>query len=166
MSEEISAIIESSTKLSRLEDIASGKTVAVDSASLKTKIATFIVAHADKVMDTVAPLETLREMLAEKYIEKVQERMEDPELTPGTIASMIDNIEQMNLYSLTTLAKVLEADKLQTFIAIDASDNSQSQVNVLNLDSAPSRAKVAKAVSALTKLIQQQSDEEGQPNDN
>ena len=161
-----SAIVGSNSKLQRLEQIASGASVSLDSSSLKTKLATFIVAHADKVMDTVAPLESLREELTTAYIEKVQDRLEDPELTPGMIAGMIDNIQQMNLYSLQTLSAVLDADKLQTFIAIDASDNSQNQVNVLNLDSAPSRAKVAKAVASLTKLLQTAGNEEGQANDN
>ena len=167
MSEETSMITNSSNKLKKLEEIASGTNISLDSAALKTKLATFIVAHADKVMDTVAPLESLREMLTETYIEKVQERIEDPEITPGAIAGMIDNIQQMNMYSLKTLAAVLDADKLQTFIAIDASDRSQSQVNVLNLDTAPSRAKVAKAVASLNKLLQQsETFEEGQSDDN
>lgn len=165
MSEEFSDIIQANKKLRKLEEIASGTDVSLDSNSLKTKLATFIVAHADKVMDTVAPLETLREMLTEQYITKAQERFDDPEVTTGMIASMIADIQEMNLYSLKTLASVLDADKLQTFIAIDASDRSQTQVNVLNLETAPSRAKVAKAVSALNKLLEQKSEvieEEGQ----
>lgn len=167
MSENNSLVTSSAQKLKKLEEIASGTNISLDSLSLKSKLATFIVAHADKVMDTVAPLETLREELTNTYIGKVQEKLEDPELTPGVIASMIENIQYMNLYSIKTLASVLEADKLQTFISIDASDNSQTQVNVLNLDSAPSRAKVAKAVTALTKLMQEsESFEEGQSNDN
>jgi hypothetical protein len=109
----------------------------------------------------------LREELTNSYIEKAMERIDDPEITPGIIAGMIDNIQQMNLYSLKTLQAVLDADKLQTFIAIDASDKSQTQVNVLDLESAMSRAKVTKAVSALTRLIQNSEIvEEGQLNDN
>lgn len=166
MTEDISTVTQSSDKLRKLEDIASGTAVSLDSSSLKTKIATFIVAHADKVMDTVAPLETLREELTGTYIEKVMERIDDPEVSPGLIAGMIYDIQRMNRYSIQTLSDVLDREQLQPLISIDASDNSQTQVNVLNLESAPSRAKVAKAVAALTALMQQSQDEGDNNNDN
>lgn len=146
------SVLSKKTKLQQLEDISSGTTTSIDSSSLKSKIASFLVAYADKVMDTVGPLEQLRDILAEEYISKAQEALDNPEITPTGIANMITQIQDMNNYSLNTLRTLISADKLQTFISIDASDNSSSNYNVLNLDSAQSRARVLKAVSALDRI--------------
>ena len=159
------SVISNADKLHQLENIANNTRIAVDSASLKNKLASFLIAHADKVMDTVAPLEGLRDLLTEEYISKAQEALEDPELSTGKIAAMIEDIQNMNLYAINSLSKILDADKLQTFINIDASNNSQQQVNVLNLDSPQSRARVLKAVSEISRIMAQSSNtqnEEGE----
>lgn len=151
------SIISNADKLKQLEEISNNTRVAVDSSSLKNKLASFLIAHADKVMDTVAPLEGLRDLLTEEYIAKAQEALEDPELSTGRLASMIEDIQNMNLYAINSLSKILDADKLQTYINIDASDKSQTQVNVLNLDTPQSRAKVLKAVAEISHLMAQES---------
>lgn len=153
------SIISNADKLRQLENIANNTKVSVDSASLKNKLASFLIAHADKVMDTVAPLEGLRDLLTEEYISKAQEALDDPEISTGKIAAMIEDIQNMNLYAINSLAKILDADKLQTYINIDAS-NTQQQVNVLNLDSPQSRAKVLKAVSEISRIMAQSSNTE------
>ena len=123
-------------------------------------MAAFMLAHADKVMDTVAPLEGLRDVLVEEFISRSQDRLEDPELTSGQLAGMIDQIQNINGYSISVLQSILNADKLQTFINIDASDNSTNkQVSVMNLDTAQSRARVAKAVAAISQILQQENDD-------
>ncbi len=158
MDEQQLSVISNGNKLKQLEAISNGTVKSVDSSELKSKIASFLVAYADKVMDTVGPLEQLRDILAEEYITKAQEIMEDPEATAGTIAKLIQNIQEMNTYSISTLKSMLDADKLQTYISIDASSNNSGNVNVLNLDNAQSRAKVLKAVSDINKLINAEKD--------
>ena len=149
------SILSCGNKLQQLEKICSGEHIGIDSSSLKTKLATFLAAYADKVMDTVAPLEQLRDLLTETYISKAMDRLDDPELSSGSVAKMIEEIESMNLYSVGALETILDADKLQTFISINQTDNSTTvhTGNSLNLDSPQSRDKVAKAVQALTKLM-------------
>ena len=158
MGEQQLSVISNGNKLKQLQAISDGTVKGVDSSELKSKIASFLVAYADKVMDTVGPLEQLRDILAEEYIVKAQEIMEDPEATAGTIAKLIQNIQEMNTYSISTLKSMLDADKLQTYISIDASSNNSGNVNVLNLDNAQSRAKVLKAVSDINKLINAEKD--------
>ena len=157
-----SEMITTSGKIQQLEALASGQqvTTSVDSSSLKSRMAAFMLAHADKVMDTVAPLEGLRDVLVEEFISRSQDRLEDPELTSGQLAGMIDQIQNINGYSISVLQSILNADKLQTFINIDASDNSTNkQVSVMNLDTAQSRARVAKAVAAISQILQQENDD-------
>lgn len=152
-----SEMITTANKIKQLEDLASGAevTTSVDSSSLKSRMAAFMLAHADKVMDTVAPLEGLRDVLVEELIERAQARLDDPELTTGQIGAMIEQIQNINSYSVSVLQNILNADKLQAFINIDASDKSvNKQVSVMNLDNAQSRARVAKAVAAISKIIQ------------
>ncbi len=142
-----------SSKLKQLQSIANGETGGLDSGNVKTKIALFLLAHADKVMDTVAPLEALRDVLSESYITKVQEKLEDPELTAGQLARMISDIQTMNMYSISSLRNILDADKLQAVIAVDASTNVEnSTVNVLNLPNAASRSRVARALKQIAEL--------------
>ena len=117
------------------------------------KIALFLLAHADKVMDTVAPLEALRDELAKVYTTKVQEKLDDPELTPGQLARIISDIQSMNIYSMTALKNILDADKLQAIIATDASSNVENMtVNILNLPDAASRSRVARALDQISRL--------------
>lgn len=144
----------SASKLQSLQNIAAGEVTSYDSSALKGKMALFLLAHADKVMDTVAPLETLRDELVIKYAERVQERMEDPELTPGAVAKMIGDIQQMNTYSFNMLKSLLDADKLQTLINIDMSNNvNNTQINnEMPLETASSRARVLRALQLLNKL--------------
>ena len=142
-----------STKLKQLTNIAKGDIVGVDSGNIKSKIALFLLAHADKVMDTVAPLEALRDVLSESYMEKVQEKLEDPELTAGQVARMIADIQSMNVYSITALKNILDADKLQAVIAVDASNKVENTtVNILNLPDAASRSRVTRALQQISKL--------------
>lgn len=152
-----------STKLQQLESIASGKSADSDPSAIKSKIAMFLLAHADKVMDTVAPLECLREELSKSYIENIQERLDDPELTPGQLARMISDIQSMNQYSISMLRDILDADKLQAFITIDASTHvEESTTNVLNLDTAASRSRVTRALQQILQLSENRDAEGGQ----
>lgn len=145
--------LQTNTKLQQLQSIANGDVASFDTGSMKSKIALFLLAHADKVMDTVPALESLREVLSQSYMEKVQDKLEDPELTPGQIARMIGDIQSMNTYSLTTLKNVIEEDKLQAVIAVDASTNVEnSTVNVLNLPDAASRSRVMRALQKISEL--------------
>lgn len=148
------SVAESSSKIAQLQTLASGKSTSFDSASVKSKMALFLLAHADKVMDTVAPLETLRDELVAKYTETVQDRMEDPELTPGQVSKMIADIQGMNMYSFNMLKSLLDADKLQTLINIDMSSNKSvnTQLNDVSLTSAASRARVIRALEMIDKL--------------
>lgn len=148
------SVADSASKIAQLDSIASGGVTSYDSSSIKGKMALFLLAHADKVMDTVAPLETLRDELVDKYTETVQERMEDPELTPGQVSKMIADIQNMNMYSFNMLKSILDADKLQTLVNIDMSSNKtiNTQVNDLSLDSAASRARVARALDLIYRL--------------
>lgn len=153
---DISNSISNVSKLQKLQALAQGSPVpSTDTAALKSRIATFMIAHADKVMDAVAPLECLRDELVQKFSEMVQDSLEDPELTIGTVSRAIDAVQTMNTYSLSTLRGILEQEKLTTYIAIDASDRSTVvNNNVLNLDNPQSRQKVIKAVDAILKLAQ------------
>lgn len=145
--------LQRNTKLQQLQSIADGDVASFDTGSMKSKIALFLLAHADKVMDTVPALESLREVLSQSYMEKVQDKLEDPELTPGQIARMISDIQSMNTYSLTTLKDVIDEDKLQAVIAVDASTNVEnSTVNVLNLPDAASRSRVMRALQKISEL--------------
>lgn len=142
-----------STKLKQLVNIAEGETGGLDSSNIKSKIALFLLAHADKVMDTVAPLEALRDELAKVYTTKVQEKLDDPELTPGQLARIISDIQSMNIYSITALKNILDADKLQAIIATDASSNVENMtVNILNLPDAASRSRVTRALEQISRL--------------
>lgn len=158
MAENQHSVMTSSDKIKQLERLAADGEVSIDSASLKNKLSAFLIAHADKVMDTVAPLEALRDLLTEEYIAKAQETLDDPELSTGKLAGMISDIQNMNLYAIDSLKKIVDADKLQAYININASDNSKTQVNVLNLDNAQSRARVLKAVSEISRIVAQSSD--------
>lgn len=158
MAENCLSVMTSSDKIKQLENLANGTEISVDSSSLKNKLSAFLIAHADKVMDTVAPLESLRDILTEEYIAKAQETLDDPELSTGKLAGMINDIQNMNLYAIDSLKKIVDADKLQTYINIDNSDNSKTQINVLDLDNAQSRAKVIKAVAEISRIVAQSSD--------
>lgn len=145
------------SKLQKLEALAKGDPVpAPDSSELKSRIASFLVAYADKVMDSVAPLECLRDELIEKFTELSQGMMEDPEVTLGAIYRAITAVQETNNYSIAALNSLLNAEKLTTYINIDASDNSTNiNMNVLGLENAQSRQRVRKAVEAILKLSQE-----------
>lgn len=159
------------SKIQTLENVVSGKPASLDPVEIKSKLATFMLAHADKVMDTVAPLEQLREEVTNAFIEKTMDMTENPEVTAGQLAMAIDSIQRMNEYAVNTAKAVLDAEKISTNIVINSTTNTvnQTQHNSLNLDSAISRAKVTKAVSALTELLSkqdtggEQSDSNNQP---
>lgn len=154
MSEELAI---TSSKIRALENIADGTQSGIDATQLKSKIASFILAHADKVMDTVAPLEQLREMLSEEYITRAQAVMDDPELTTGRLSRMIQDIQQMNLYSMGVLNQIIEADKVQAAAASGSPQHVvNTQLNILNLDDAGSRSKVTNAVEAISRLLKNQ----------
>lgn len=146
-------IAKTATKLQQLQSIAEGNNNTLDSSGIKSKIAMFLLAHADKVMDTVAPLEALRDVLSESYAEKVQQKLEDPELTPGQVARMITDIQTMNTYSLTALKSIIDADKLQSVIAVDTSTKIEgATINVLNLPDAASRSRVLRALQQISTM--------------
>lgn len=159
---------ENLSKIQQLEAIAASAARSSDATTLKSQLATFLLSHASKVMDTVAPLETLRDELSTTFIEKAQDMLEDPEITPGQLYKAIDAIQAMNTYSLGVIKNILDAEKLSTIVAIDASDNSITNVNsnVLNLEGATSRAKVAKAIAAINRIMSESSDTGGESNDN
>lgn len=156
------------SKIKKLESVVNGDNVNVDAISLKSKLATFLLAHADKVMDTVAPLEQLREEMVNAFIEKSLECADNPEVSPGTLYNIIDAIQSMNAYAVSSAKGILDADKLSTNIVIDASDKSVHTNNSLNLNDSLSRARVIKAVDSITKLIQSSEHTEtgGDINDN
>ena len=149
------------SKIQKLENVVSGQPANIDPVEIKSKLATFLLAHADKVMDTVAPLEQLREEVTSAFIEKTMDMTENPEVTAGQLANAIDAIQQMNMYAVNTAKSLIEADKLSTNIVINSTNNTvnATQHNSLNLDSALSRAKVTKAVAALNKLLSSQNDD-------
>lgn len=152
-------LIVTSKKLQQLEKIASGEAVNADAVDIKSKIAMFLVAHADKVMDTVAPLECLREELSKSYIESIQERLDDPELTPGQLARMISDIQYMNQYSINMLRDVLDADKLQSLITVNNTTHVDGSTNnILNLNTAASRSRVTRALQQIMKLSEEEGD--------
>lgn len=152
-------LIVTSKKLQQLEKIASGEFVNADAVDIKSKIAMFLVAHADKVMDTVAPLECLREELSKSYIENIQERLDDPELTPGQLARMISDIQYMNQYSINMLRDVLDADKLQSLITVNNTTHVDGSTNnILNLNTAASRSRVTRALQQIMKLSEGEGD--------
>lgn len=152
-------LIVTSKKLQQLEKIASGESVNADAVDIKSKIAMFLVAHADKVMDTVAPLECLREELSKSYIENIQERLDDPELTPGQLARMISDIQYMNQYSINMLRDVLDADKLQSLITVNNTTHVDGSTNnILNLNTAASRSRVTRALQQIMKLSEEEGD--------
>ena len=152
-------LIVTSKKLQQLEKIASGESVNADAVDIKSKIAMFLVAHADKVMDTVAPLECLREELSKSYIENIQERLDDPELTPGQLARMISDIQYMNQYSINMLRDVLDADKLQSLITVNNTTHVDGSTNnILNLNTAASRSRVTRALQQIMKLSEGEGD--------
>lgn len=152
-------LIVTSKKLQQLEKIASGEAVNADAVDIKSKIAMFLVAHADKVMDTVAPLECLREELSKSYIESIQERLDDPELTPGQLAKMISDIQYMNQYSINMLRDVLDADKLQSLITVNNTTHVDGSTNnILNLNTAASRSRVTRALQQIMKLSEEEGD--------
>lgn len=152
-------LIVTSKKLQQLEKIASGEAVNADAVDIKSKIAMFLVAHADKVMDTVAPLECLREELSKSYIESIQERLDDPELTPSQLARMISDIQYMNQYSINMLRDVLDADKLQSLITVNNTTHVDGSTNnILNLNTAASRSRVTRALQQIMKLSEEEGD--------
>ena len=152
-------LIVTSKKLQQLEKSASGESVNADAVDIKSKIAMFLVAHADKVMDTVAPLECLREELSKSYIENIQERLDDPELTPGQLARMISDIQYMNQYSINMLRDVLDADKLQSLITVNNTTHVDGSTNnILNLNTAASRSRVTRALQQIMKLSEGEGD--------
>lgn len=146
------------SKIQKLEGVISGQPIAIDPIEVKSKLATFMLAHADKVMDTVAPLEQLREEVVNAFVEKTMDMTENEEVTAGQLAHAIDAIQQMNMYAVNTAKAVLDAEKISTNIVINSTTNTvnQTQHNSLNLDNALSRAKVTKAVAALTQLLNKQ----------
>lgn len=148
------------SKIQKLENVISGVSANVDPIELKSKIATFMLVHADKVMDTVAPLEQLREEVTNAFIEKTMDMTDNPEVTPGQLAHAIEAIQQMNLYAVNTAKAVLDAEKITTNIVINSSSNTvnNTQHNSLNINSALSRAKVTKAVAALSQLLANEED--------
>ena len=68
------------SKIQKLEGVISGQPIAIDPIEVKSKLATFMLAHADKVMDTVAPLEQLREEVVNAFVEKTMDMTENEEV--------------------------------------------------------------------------------------
>ena len=143
------------SKIKTLENVVNGSPAVIDPVETKSKLATFLLAHADKVMDTVPPLEQLREEVTTAFIDKAMEMTDDPEVSAGQLARVLDAIQQMNLYAVNTAKSVLDAEKIATNIVINSTNNTvnNTQHNTLNLDSALSRAKVTKAVAAVNALL-------------
>lgn len=148
------------SKIQQLENIVNGKAAPIDPIDLKSKLATFLLAHADKVMDTVAPLEQLREEVVDAFISKTLDMSANEETSPGALYNAIDAIQQMNNYAISTVKAALDSDKVSGNIVINATSTvNNTQHNSLNLNNALSRAKVTKAVAAINQLLAAQDSE-------